>query len=179
MFFGTWAALGRVLVIGPLAYVALVLLLRVSGKRTLTKLNAFDLVVTVSLGSTLASVLISKSVSLAEGVLALALLVALQFVITWTSVRSDRVQRLVKAEPTLLLHRGRFLDGAMRAQRVTHADLLPVLRASGNCAFTSSAQRAPVSRLNWPEPSNHLRCVPAPTTDSLRPLRWLEQLDCW
>jgi hypothetical protein len=47
------------------------------------------------------------------------------------------------------------------------------------CAFTSSAQRAPVSRLNWPEPSNHLRCVPAPTADSLRPLRWPEQLDCW
>ena len=71
MFFSTWAALGRVLVIGPLAYVALVLLLRISGKRTLTKLNAFDLVVTVALGSTLATVLLSKSVSLAEGVLAL------------------------------------------------------------------------------------------------------------
>src|SRR4051794_24742339 len=55
MFFHSWAALGRVLLVGPLAYVALVLLLRVSGKRTLTKLNAFDLVVTVSLGSTLAT----------------------------------------------------------------------------------------------------------------------------
>ena len=131
MFFGTWAALGRVLVIGPLAYTALVLLLRVSGKRTLTKLNAFDLVVTVALGSTLATVLLSKSVSLAEGVFALALLIALQFAITWAAARSERVQRLVKAEPTLLLHRGRFLDGAMRAQRVTRAELLAVLRASG------------------------------------------------
>jgi len=131
MFFGTWAALGRVLAIGPLAYVALVLLLRISGKRTLTKLNAFDLVVTVALGSTLATILLSKSVSLAEGVLALALLIALQFVITWSSVRSERVQQFVKAEPTLLLHRGRFLDSAMRAQRVTRADLLAVLRASG------------------------------------------------
>lgn len=131
MFFGTWAALGRVLVIGPLAYVALVLLLRVSGKRTLTKLNAFDLVVTVALGSTLATILLSKSVSLAEGVLALALLVALQFVITWSSIRSERVQRFIKAEPTLLLHRGRFLDAAMRAQRVTREELLAVLRGNG------------------------------------------------
>ena len=131
MFFGTWSALGRILVVGPLAYIALVLLLRVSGKRTLTKLNAFDLVVTVALGSTLATIVLSRSVSLAEGVLALALLVALQLAVTWTSVRSERVQRFVKAEPTLLLHRGRFLDGAMRAQRVTHSDLLSVLRASG------------------------------------------------
>ncbi len=131
MFFGTWAALGRVLAVGPLAYVALVLLLRVSGKRTLTKLNAFDLVVTVALGSTPATILLSKSVSLAEGVLALALLIALQFVITWSSIRSERVQRFIKAEPTLLLHRGRFLDAAMRAQRVTREELLAVLRGNG------------------------------------------------
>jgi uncharacterized membrane protein YcaP (DUF421 family) len=46
MLFDSWAGLGRVLLVGTLAYAALVLLLRVSGKRTLTKLNAFDLVVT-------------------------------------------------------------------------------------------------------------------------------------
>ncbi len=131
MLFDSWAGLGRVLLVGTLAYVALVLLLRMSGKRTLTKLNAFDLVVTVALGSTLATVLLSKSVALAEGVLALALLIGLQYAITWLSVRSPRFQALVKAEPTLLVHRGRFLDGAMRAQRVTRADVLEALRASG------------------------------------------------
>ena len=78
MFFDTWSGLGRVLVVGTLAYAAVVVLLRVSGKRTLTKLNAFDLVVTVALGSTLATVLLSKNVALAEGVLAVALLISLQ-----------------------------------------------------------------------------------------------------
>ena len=71
MLFDSWAGLGRVLLVGTLAYVALVLLLRISGKRTLSKLNAFDLVVTVALGSTLATVLLSKTVALAEGVLAI------------------------------------------------------------------------------------------------------------
>ena len=51
MFFDSWFGLLRVLVVGALAYAALILFLRVSGKRTLTKLNAFDLVVTVALGS--------------------------------------------------------------------------------------------------------------------------------
>lgn len=139
MFFNAWAALGRVLVVGPLAYAALVLLLRVSGKRTLTKLNAFDLVITMALGSTLADVLLNKSVALAEGVLALAVLIFLQFVVTWSSVRSERVQRLVKAEPTLLLHRGRFLDAAMRAQRVTREDVLAVLRGRGNAELGAVA----------------------------------------
>ena len=60
MLFDSWAGLGRVVLIGTLAYGALVLLLRISGKRTLSKLNAFDLVVTVALGSTLATVLLSN-----------------------------------------------------------------------------------------------------------------------
>ncbi len=89
MFFGSWYSLLRILVVGVLAYVALIVLLRVTGKRTLSKMNAFDLVVTVALGSTLATVLLSKDVALADGVVAFALLIGLQFIITWLSVRVD------------------------------------------------------------------------------------------
>jgi uncharacterized membrane protein YcaP (DUF421 family) len=131
MLFDSWAGLGRVLLVGTLAYVVLVLLLRISGKRTLSKLNAFDLVVTVALGSTLATVLLSKSVALAEGVLALGLLIFLQYAIAWLSIRSPRFQAVIKAEPTLLLHRGAFLEGAMQAERITREEILAALRASG------------------------------------------------
>jgi uncharacterized membrane protein YcaP (DUF421 family) len=131
MLFDSWAGLGRVLLVGTLAYVALVLFLRISGKRTLSKLNAFDLVVTVALGSTLATVLLSKSVALAEGLLALALLICLQYAIAWLSVRSPRFQAFVKAEPTLLLHRGRFLERAMRTERISREEILAALRSSG------------------------------------------------
>lgn len=131
MFFDSWAGLGRVLVVGTLAYFALVLTLRVSGKRTLSKLNAFDFVVTVALGSTLATVLLSKDVALAEGVLGFALLVVLQFVLARLSVRSEAVQELVKSEPTLLLYQGRFLHGAMRNERITREGILAALRGSG------------------------------------------------
>lgn len=131
MFFDSWFGLLRVLVVGTLAYVALVVLLRVSGKRTLAKLNAFDLIVTVALGSTLATVLLSKSVALAEGLLAFLLLAGLQYFVAWLSVRSPGFSDLVKSEPTLLLHQGRFLEGAMRSQRVTRAEVLAALRGSG------------------------------------------------
>jgi uncharacterized membrane protein YcaP (DUF421 family) len=131
MLFDSWAGLGRVLLVGTLAYAALVLLLRISGKRTLSKLNAFDLVVTVALGSTLATVLLSKSVALAEGMLALGLLIFLQYGIAWLSVRSPRFRSFIKAEPTMLVHRGRFLEGAMRAQRITREEVRAAVRASG------------------------------------------------
>lgn len=131
MFFDSWFGLLRVLVVGTLAYLALVVLLRTFGKRTLAKLNAFDLVVTVALGSTLATVLLSKSVALMEGLLAFVLLAGLQYVVAWLSVRSQGFSDLVKSEPTLLLHRGQFLRGAMRAQRITEAEVLAALRGSG------------------------------------------------
>ena len=131
MLFDSWTGLGRVVLVGALAYVVLVLLLRISGKRTLTKLNAFDLVVTVALGSTLATVLLSKTVALAEGALALGLLILLQYAIAWLSVRSPGFQAMIKAEPTLLLCRGRFLAAAMRAERITRDEILAAVRASG------------------------------------------------
>lgn len=131
MFFDSWSSLLRIVVVGTLAYAALVLLLRISGKRTLAKLNAFDLVVTVSLGSTLATVLLNRSVALAEGVVAFLLLAGLQWLVAFCSVRSPWFDALVKSEPTLLLHRGRFLDRAMRGQRVTREEVVSALRSSG------------------------------------------------
>ena len=131
MFFDGWMPLLRVLVLGVLAYTALVLLLRITGKRTLSKLNAFDLVVTVALGSTLATILLSRDVTLSQGVLALALLIGLQWVITWSSVRSRRVAQAVAAEPSLLFLRGRFLDAAMKRERVTEDELRAAVRGQG------------------------------------------------
>lgn len=129
--FSGWFPLVRILVIGVLAYVALVVLLRVTGKRTLSKMNAFDLVVTVALGSTLATVIISKDVPLAEGVLALVLLVLLQYIVAFISVRWERFDDLVKSQPRLLMWRGSFLRDAMRKERVTDNEVMEAIRAQG------------------------------------------------
>ena len=137
MFFDSWSGLGRVLLIGTLAYGALVLLLRISGSRTLSKLNAFDLVVTVAFGSILATILLNKSVPLVEGVVAFSLLVALQFAVTWCSVRWPSFSKFVKADPVLLVHRGKFLRGAMRRARIVENELLAVLRESGHVDVAS------------------------------------------
>ena len=131
MFFDGWSGVLRVVVVGPLAYIGLVLLLRVSGKRTLSKMNAFDLLVTVALGSTLATILLSSSVALAEGLLAFVVLISLQFLVTWSSVISRTIERLVKNEPKLLFYEGRFLRDAMRAERVTEEEVEATVRQQG------------------------------------------------
>ena len=130
-FFDGWSSLLYTAAAGLAAYSFVVLLLRTSGKRTLAKLNAFDLVVTVALGSTLASVMTSNTLPLANGLLALALLVVLQFAVAWLSLRSRWFERLVKSEPVLLFYDGRYLDGAIRSARLTPGEILAVARSSG------------------------------------------------
>ena len=131
MFFDSVHDLLRVVLVGTLAYIGCVVLLRLSGNRTLSKMNSFDLVVTVAFGSTLSSILITKDIALAEGLLAIALLVILQFVITWLSVRSAAVNSLIKTAPTLLLKDGRMLDEAMARVRITKDEIRTAVRQQG------------------------------------------------
>lgn len=131
MFTETWSAVVRVLVVGSLGYLSLVAVLRLSGKRTLAKLNAFDLVVTVALGSTLATVLLSETVALVSGVVAMALLVVLQLVVAWLATRYRPVRRVVKSTPSLLVHRGRVLHDRLLAHRVTEGEVRQATRAQG------------------------------------------------
>jgi uncharacterized membrane protein YcaP (DUF421 family) len=123
--------LAQVAASAVVAYAAVVLLLRIGGKRTLSDMNAFDFVVTVALGTMLGSTILTDGVSVSEGVLGLSVLVALQALIAALSARSSAVRRVVKAEPTLVVHRGAILRNAMRAQRLSEAEVLAAIRAAG------------------------------------------------
>jgi uncharacterized membrane protein YcaP (DUF421 family) len=131
VFFDGWEVIARTLLVGALAYIGLVALVRISGKRTLAKMNAFDLIVTVALGSTLATILLQRNVALAEGLTAFGVLIGMQLAITWFSVRTQAIPSLVKSTPRLLAYRGAMDLRAMREERVTEAEVLQALRQSG------------------------------------------------
>lgn len=131
MLFQDWQGLVRTLFVSVLAYSTLVIFLRISGKRTLAKLNAFDLVVTVALGSTLSAILLQESIALAEGALALALLILMQFLVTFTSVRWHGFAKAVRSEPALLARDGSFCSDTMKRERVTEDEALSAVRSSG------------------------------------------------
>lgn len=139
MWVDSVSAIFRVLLVGTAAYVGVVVVLRLSGKRTLAKLNAFDLVVTVALGSTLATILLSSDVSFLEGFVALALLAALQFVVAFLSSRIPIVRDAITARPTLVFADGRFRMQAMARQRIGEEEIRQVVRASGAGDLTTIA----------------------------------------
>jgi uncharacterized membrane protein YcaP (DUF421 family) len=131
LFFDNVSGLLRVLVVGPLACVWLIAVLRCSGKRTLAQLTAFDFIVTVALGSTLATVALSSSVAWSEGVLALGLLAALQFVVVWCSVHVPWMRSALTSAPTVLLRDGQPDLAALARQRITEESLLQAVRSAG------------------------------------------------
>lgn len=139
MWFDSWSDIIRVLLIGTAAYVTLLVLLRLSGKRTLAKLNAFDWVVSVALGSTLATILLSSDVTWSEGVTALALLAALQFAVAWTTTKLPGGRSVLTARPTLLLVGGVPLTESLTGQRMTMSELRQAVRASGSGDLTAVA----------------------------------------
>lgn len=131
MLFDDWNVIVRTVLIGIALYFFVILILRTTGKRTLSKWNAFDFVLTIALGSTLAAAVLQPTTSLAEGAAVLALFVLLQYLVTWAAVRSRFIRRLVKADPTLLFHQGEFIEEAMRRERVPEAEVLAALRERG------------------------------------------------
>jgi uncharacterized membrane protein YcaP (DUF421 family) len=139
MWFDSWSDLGRILAVGAGAYLTVVLVLRSSGKRTLAKLNAFDFVVTVALGSTLATILLNTDVSWSEGAVALGLLALLQFLVAWVVARRPALRDAITAHPTLLLRDGAALPAAMRQQRVTLSEIRQAVRATGSGDLSSVA----------------------------------------
>ncbi|GGO71412.1 DUF421 domain-containing protein [Nocardioides deserti] len=131
MWWSSWTDVLRIVLVGAAGYAALVALLRVSGKRTLAKLNAFDFVVTIALGSTLATVLTDAKLAWSEGVAALALLVVLQLLVAFVTAHVGAARSWVTAQPTALLVDGEPLPDAMRRTRTNLAEVRQAIRSSG------------------------------------------------
>ncbi|RRN77557.1 DUF421 domain-containing protein [Pseudoxanthomonas sp. SGD-10] len=127
IFFKDWESLYHVLICSVIAYITLFIFIRISGKRTLAKLNAFDFVVTVTLGSTLSSMILAKT-TLTEGMVALLVIIILQFLLAWLAKRSEKMEQIINSEPTLLFYEGKFLEKAMTKAVVTEEEIYAEVR---------------------------------------------------
>lgn len=131
VFFNSWESSLRTVILTILGYVAVVLILRISGKRTLSKMNAFDFVVTVALGSCLATISLSKNVSLVDGVLSFSLFIFMQYLFTLLSVRIKGFRNLITSQPVMVFYEGEFLELEMKKHRLAKEEILYSCRLSG------------------------------------------------
>jgi uncharacterized membrane protein YcaP (DUF421 family) len=131
MWFDSWPQMGRILLVGIAAYAFLIVVIRLSGKRTLSQLNAFDFIVTVALGSTLATILLSSDVSWVDGATALVLLAGLQFVLAFVSSRVPAFRTVITAGPAVVLWHGEIRPDALRGARLSESEVRQAVRSSG------------------------------------------------
>jgi uncharacterized membrane protein YcaP (DUF421 family) len=132
MWFDNWPDIARTILVGGAAYAGLVAVLRLTGKRTLSQLNAFDFIVTVALGSTLATILLSEDVSWTEGMVAFGLLAGLQLLVALLSSIWPRLRSVFTSSPVLLVEHGEYRDEAIRRNRLTRSEVRQAIRSSGS-----------------------------------------------
>jgi uncharacterized membrane protein YcaP (DUF421 family) len=131
IFFQSWYYVGRAALLSVVGFSALMIMLRVSGKRTLSKLNVFDFVFVVAVGSVFAATLVEKDVTLAEGLASLATLITIQVGLAKLAVYSSTAERIINGAPTLLLSQGKFIPHALRKERVTEEEVRAAIREEG------------------------------------------------
>lgn len=127
LIFKDWEGVWQVGICALLSYFVLFLFIRISGKRTLSKLTAFDFVVTITLGSTLSSMMLGKS-PLAEGAVALAVIIVLQFLLAYGAKKSSKLEKVINSKPTLLYYNGSFIDEEMQREVVTEEEIYAAVR---------------------------------------------------
>jgi uncharacterized membrane protein YcaP (DUF421 family) len=131
IFFHGLGPLLRILVVGVCYYVALVLILRAAGKRTLSRMNTYDMVITMALGSILGKVMVDQDISLSEGLTATALLIGLQYLVTEMRLHFPALHAIISSDPTLLFYRGRYLEDNMRRERIVKEEIEAAIHEKG------------------------------------------------
>ena len=137
MFFKNWTSLVEIIIMAVLVYSSIIVILRLSGKRTLSDLNAFDFIVSVTIGSIAGTTILSSTTSLSEGIVAVVTLVLLQYIVAKLDVHFKSVSKLLKSNPTLLYYNGEYLEKNMKKMRITKQDILQEVRYQGGTVIES------------------------------------------
>ena len=137
---------------GAVVYFVLLVLVRLSGKRTVGEFTPFDLVVVVLLSEAVSNSLIGEETSLTGGLIVAMVLISLNWMIGFLTARSPKLDRIVEGRPVLVARDGEVFEDVLRRQSITIAEFEAEMRAS-DCAGPEEIQFAMV------EPNGHISIV--------------------
>jgi len=112
-------------------YLALMLGIRLAGKRELAQLNPFDLIVLLTLSNTVQNAIIGDDNSVTGGLLGAATLFTLNYLIVRISYRSPRLQKLFGGEPDVLIRHGHIIHHNLEREMITREELLAAAHRQG------------------------------------------------
>lgn len=122
-------------------YFALLVMVRVSGKRTVGQFTPFDLLVVLLLSETVSAALSAGDNSVTAGLLLAGTLIGLNLAVAYATSRSEKLERIVQGRPVLVGRDGEVFREKLRSQHMSQADFDQALREAGcemrdmRCAF--------------------------------------------
>jgi uncharacterized membrane protein YcaP (DUF421 family) len=114
-----------------IVYLALVVLLRIFGKRELAQLNPFDLVVLLSLSNTVQNAIIGNDNSVSGGIIGAFALLAVNWLVVRALFRSPRLTRMFEGRATVLIRNGQVERNALKRESLTQEELIEVVHRQG------------------------------------------------
>jgi uncharacterized membrane protein YcaP (DUF421 family) len=129
------------------------LVTRVVGRRELSQLEPFDLILLVVVGDLVQQGVTQSDESVTGALIVIATITVLSIAVSWVSFRSRRVRVITEGEPIVLVQDGRPIERNMRRERITLEDIQEEAR---------QAQIASVADLRWAilEDGGRISCIP-------------------
>jgi uncharacterized membrane protein YcaP (DUF421 family) len=132
MFFHTWADVGRVVVVATIIFVFIVAMLRIVGQVALAKMSGYDVVFTVTLGSLVASVVLTRTLTISEAIVAFVTLLALQMITRYLQARWLFFHHAVRESPRVMVWDGKLLEDRLLSSSVSGDEVRAAVRKSGH-----------------------------------------------
>lgn len=111
-------------------YVALMVLFKIAGRRSLAELTTFDFVLLMMISEATQQALLGDDFSVTNGLLVIVTLIAIDVGLSLLKQRSDWVSRLVDGQPTIIVENGKLLRQRLRNARLVEADIMEAARSS-------------------------------------------------
>ncbi len=131
LFYDDFENMIRILISAPIIYVLVIGYIKLMGIRTTSQMNSFDWIVTVAMGSVVASVVMLRNVPIVNGAVAIFMLMGLQFVFTSLMVYFKMWKKVIRSTPELLVFEGKFIKDNMKKERMVEAEVYAAIRESG------------------------------------------------
>jgi uncharacterized membrane protein YcaP (DUF421 family) len=108
----------------------ILLLTRIIGRRELSSLAPFDLILLIVLGDSIQQGLTQDDYSVTGALIAISTLALLQRATSYLSFRFGFMRRLLEGEPIVIVQDGRLIESNLRRERLTPSDVAEEARAN-------------------------------------------------
>lgn len=114
-----------------IVFVVIAVVIRVSGKRQIAQLTAFDLILLVTMGDLIGQTILQEDYSLTAGVLAVVTFAVLSILVGWVAFFVPRTRKVLEGQPTVVIRDGVVDKDVARHEMLPHAELLEAAREAG------------------------------------------------